>query len=301
MKYFKTKPVHNAKRHEITYDEFLKATGRKYPFEQNNIQGKIAQYGICPSCLNSIQLIGLLKQTEKAPYGKHTGRDIKDLPYWNQRKYEYCPFAAKNKHRKPNDEVRLTEIDDGTIELYDLLKAQFDRVVFILENELNIHFSSVFLKKALNQYLVNKAYSYPWLTEANLPYVFAYFGIHCQKVYKQRFLVDSEVYNALLKHPDVDFIKSDDKYQLITNKDNSFLNLFFRFTDHIHNVSNGETLKESMLFCIDDRSSGKTVYEKKITFDETYFINFVYNRNESERRQWLLNIADELMPPLELT
>ena len=85
MKYFKTQATRAAKRYKITPYEFSETTERKFPFEQINEQGRISQYGICPSCLNPIQLIGVVKEIKGNPYGKHTGKNIKGLPAWNQR------------------------------------------------------------------------------------------------------------------------------------------------------------------------------------------------------------------------
>lgn len=303
MKYFKSRAARTAPRYEVTEDNFTAATERKYPYEQVNNQRKIQQYGICPSCLNPVQLIGILHEIIPTPYGKHTGKSIPDLAQWNQRKYEYCPYASKNERREPDDEERLPEIDESIIELYDLLRSQFDRIVYILAKELGIQCASNFWRTALNQYLVNRAYCYPWLSEANLPYIFAYFGIRHQRLYKQRILVNSPLYEALAAFPDADFVKSDNissKYEQLINKDGRFLNLYFRFTDHKQTASNGQTLRESMLFCVDDRNTGTTVYRQKIEFEESYFMNIVHKKeNENKRQQWLLDIAADIMQPLE--
>ncbi len=303
MKYFKNRAARTAPRYEVTDDNFTAATERKYPFEQVNKQGKIQQYGICPSCLNPVQLIGILHEIIPTPYGKHTGKSILDLAPWNQIKYEYCPYASKNERREPDDEERLPEIDESIIELYDLLRSQFDRVVYILGKELGIQCTSYFWRTALNQYLVNRAYCYPWLSEANLPYIFAYFGIRHQRLYKQRILVNSPLYEVLAAFPDADFIKSDNtssKYEQLINKDGQFLNLHFRFTDHKQNASNGQTLRESMLFFVDDRNTGTTIYQQKIEFEESYFMNIIHKEeNENKRQQWLLDIAADIMQPLE--
>lgn len=72
MKYFKIKASRTAKRYKITPYEFSEITERKFPFEQITEQGRISQYGICPSCLNTIQLIGVVKEIEGNPYGKIT-------------------------------------------------------------------------------------------------------------------------------------------------------------------------------------------------------------------------------------
>lgn len=50
MKYFKTESTRTALRYEITPQNFMDKTERKYPFEQKDQYGKFSQYGICPSC-----------------------------------------------------------------------------------------------------------------------------------------------------------------------------------------------------------------------------------------------------------
>ena len=57
-----------------------------------------------------------------------------------------------------------------------------------------------------------------------------------------------------------------------------------------------------MLFCVDDFSNGNTLFEKEITFDETYFMNLINKSdNDDKRQQWLLDIANELMVGIECT
>jgi hypothetical protein len=151
------------------------------------------------------------------------------------------------------------------------------------------------------QYVADNFYAYPWLSEANLPYMVAYRGMHHQKVYKQRFLVDSEVYKALANHPGVEFEKAyDSRYEQLANKKGHYLELFFRFTGHTHKVSEGEFLCETMQFCIDDRDTNKTIFQRKIEFDETYFMNIVRKGDESKRQQRLFTIADNLPTTSEL-
>ncbi len=84
MKYFKTTPDRKAEKFEISLENFQRETGRKQPYEQEiDERGKFSQYAICPSCLNPIQLIGLVTKTKMKPYGRHTGKDIDGLPKWN--------------------------------------------------------------------------------------------------------------------------------------------------------------------------------------------------------------------------
>lgn len=295
MKYFKIVPKRNATRYEISTDSFEKATENKYPFEQKNPNGSFSQYGICPSCLNPIQLIGLYSTTATSQYGRHTGKDIDGLPEWSFAKYKYCPYA-KNKP-SPNDNERI-EIDDAVIELYDLLKSQFDRVVYVISDELKIRCSGHFWEKALQQFLANKTYCYPWLTEANLPYLFAYRGLHHQDIWGQKFLENSELYNALKKHPNVKFEKATGGYMFLKQK-RTFLKLQFRLTGHKQIAQSGESLRESMMLYVDDMVSDRTIFAKRIEFSETHFIRLIEKKgNEDKRQQWLLDISNRLMKPL---
>ncbi len=305
MKYFKTEASHLAPRYEITSKNFEVHTGRLQPFEQSNESGGLSAYGICPSCLNPILLKGIEREIKVRPHGAHAGKYIKGLPVWNQQKYEYCPFAKRKDYREPN-EKDLLEIDDGVIELYNLLKNQFDRVVYILSHEFEVKFSTRFWRVALTQYLKSHVYCYPWLTEANLPYVFAYRGMQQQNIWGEKFLVGSELYNAIVIHPNVNFVepsKTDDNisdriYARLDNKD-SFLMLQFRFTNHRQKATDGETLCESMDFYVDDLISGDILYKRTIEFSETYFVNLINKiDNEKNRQQWLLDIATELMPEI---
>lgn len=308
MKYFKVEPSRIATRYEITHDNFEKITQNKYPYEQKNVRGGLVQYGVCPFCLNPIQLIGIERKIKCRPYGKHTGTDINGLPKWNQVKYEYCPFSEKKDKKEINDEDRLLEITEDVIELYELLKSEFDRVVYIVSNILGIQCSKNMWKSVLQQFLEDRAYCYPWLTESNLPYIFAYRGLQHKKLWKQRFAVDSNAFKVLEKHPNVVFVNPDDKngeeiknskYKILLNK-NNFLNLRFRFTNHKQVSVDDETFRESMLFCIDDANTGEIIFKRVIEFEETYFLSILNNKNNKDKRQkWLLDIANELMQPLD--
>ena len=297
MKYFKVVPKRNAPRYEITKDTFETVTENKPPFEQKNQNGGFSRYGICPSCLNSIQLIGLYKSSESPKYGRHTGKDVDGLPKWNYDKYKYCPYAT-NKPSSPNNDEQV-EIDDSVIELYNLLKSQFDRVIYVISDELKMRFTANFCKKALQQFLADKAYCYPWLTEVNLPYIFAYRGMQQQDIWGQKILLGSDLYDALKSHNNVKFEEASGEYKLL-NKRCGYLKLQLRFTKHKQIAVEGDALRETMMLYIDDMLSNKVVFEKKIEFDETIFTNLILKKsNDNKRQQWLLDISDSLMTQLE--
>ena len=76
----------------------------------------------------------------------------------------------------------------------------------------------------------------------------------------QRFLFGTDLFQTISKHTNSNFICPKDKsdniiennnYRILTNR-NGYLSLQFRFTNHKQRAVQGETLKESMLFCVDD-------------------------------------------------
>lgn len=69
---FQKKADRTSPRYDITLPEFKRVTEEKYPFLQVHGLNEM-RYGICPSCLNPIQLIGLESKKIK-PYGRHTER-----------------------------------------------------------------------------------------------------------------------------------------------------------------------------------------------------------------------------------
>ena len=299
MKFFKTEAKRTAERYIINVESFKARTDSKYPFVQRSDR-ELRAYGICPCCLNPIQLIGIFKKIKVEPYGKHTGENVNGFPDWDYVKYKYCPFAS-GKRAQPRDNEPLLPIDSSVIELYELLKTQFDRVIYLVEKELHIRCTAAFWKKGLSVFVNSELYRYPWLTEANLPYIFAYFAMQQSNCIGQSFEKGTEIYQALEKYPNVKFVKTKlDGYNRLS-ADGGFLRLHFRLTDHRYRAVEGETLKESMKFCIDDISkNSKTVFEQRIEFDETLFMNLVNKKgNENKRQQWLLDIANELMVGIE--
>ena len=300
MKYFKTKPSRLAKRYEITPKTYNKIIQHKYPFERVNADKSVSQYAICPSCLNPIQIIGIAKRIARTPYGKHTGKSIDGLPDWQQIKYEFCPYAVKNKKINLENEEILPEITQDIVELYELLKSQFDRAVYVISEALDIKCSSDFWKNVLRQYLTNDYYCSPRLTEVNLPYLFAYFGMSHNNPFGQSVKKDSELYYKLKSHKSVD-LTNDNKYNqdFAVIKQTKFFRFEFRFTGYKCHAESGKKLTESMMFCVDDILTGQTFFEKEIVFDETYFMNVINSKkSEKYRNQHLLDIAQSLMPPL---
>lgn len=142
-------------------------------------------------------------------------------------KYVFCPYAVNG--RSPSDDYDPLDIDEGVVELYNLLRDQFDRVVYLLSKTFEIQCSAGFWQSALKQFLANNGYCYPWLTEANLPYIFAYKGMQQKDVYGQKVKKGSELYEALSNVPNV-LLKDapNEKYAVILKKE-IFCNSIFDY------------------------------------------------------------------------
>lgn len=203
-------------------------------------------------------------------------------------------------NQKTTDDEKLVITEDD-IRLYELLKSQFDRVVYVIKTELMIDCSLAFWEKALQQFINSHGYCYPWLTEANLPYIFAYIGMQHSKLFMQKFKYGTELYNSLDKQDNTEFvsIKDNNEYNQLSN--NQYMNYQFRFTAHKQNAVDGSTLEEKMDFCIDDMRTNTEIYRRSITFDENYFMNIVKKTgNDKYRAQKLLDIAEKIMPPITI-
>ncbi|MCM1335075.1 MAG: hypothetical protein NC237_08485 [Eubacterium sp.] len=129
---------------------------------------------LCSSYLNPVQLQGMASKGAES-CDCRAGKEATDLREWKYYKYQNCPFASNRK--APSDDYEPYEIDEDVVELYELLKNQFDCVVYILSKSFDIRCSENFWRDALTLFLGSHGYCYPWLTEANLPYIFAYKGM----------------------------------------------------------------------------------------------------------------------------
>lgn len=303
MKYFKTVPTHEAESFQITIQNFADCTGYDSPFVQRaKDSDKVSFYAYCPSCLNSIQIIGLSEIAKVRPYGRHTGKTVEGFRTWNYDKYVYCPYADRTHRISPSDDWESnTIIDEKAVGLYNLLRDQFDRVVYVISKELGIRGNKDFWRGNLKCFLNGRTYTFPWLTDTNLPYVFAFWGMQQQNLWGLLFQKESLLYNALLNHPDISFCKPDEhgycKYKRVGRR---FVNLQFRFFDFRQNAVEGEELRKSFRIGINDRGmENPHFFECRIDFNENFLQNLIYHGHEENRQQWLLDIAAELMPDIQ--
>lgn len=177
---------------------------------------------------------------------------------------------------------------------------------YIISKTLQIRCSLNFWEKALVQFLENRGNMYPWISEYNLPYIFAYLGMQHQNLYGQQISTDSKLYKVLENRNDILFSDVKDsknkstKYKKILRNENTFINLQFRFTNHSQTAVQGEELMEQMDFCIDDEALHEVVYHNQIHFENDWFLNLVKKpKFEGSTASELLDIAAKHMQPLE--
>ena len=293
VKYYKLAPLIKAQQYEITTKQsFENATKNKYPYVQKNNSGGLSYYAFCPICLNPIQLVGLYTSNRK--YGKHTGEDIKGLGKFNFYYYRYCPYATNQRvHIDPRE--RLTDIDDRIKELYYLIKEQFDRIIYIVEKTLNIKCSKQFWENSLNQFMMSEGYLYPWINEANIPYVFAYLGLQSQNLYGQMIKNNSALYNKLHSSAELSIVDQGNGYSKITSKEGCYVLLTVRFLNHIQKALEGEELNETIQFCVDKNNND--FFSETIQIDNHYFINLINKiDNNNKRNTKLLQLSEKHMP-----
>lgn len=158
---------------DINEENFADATGKTHPFCQKNTAGKESYFAICPLCENPIQIIGLYKQEKDSirPYGRHCGRSITDLPPYNRDAYLSCPWADPN----ANYGNKKREPDNPTGQaLYELMKEQFDRIIYILQQSTGIKISRAYAEELLRFWVANECWRNYDSTFANLPFMLLY-------------------------------------------------------------------------------------------------------------------------------
>lgn len=91
--------VGDGEAYELTRNEYINRTHKKFPFYQDVKKYKTPYFAICPACNNPIQIINLFgaqyeeEQTCRTTmHGRHFTRNVDGLPAYNQESYNGCPL-----------------------------------------------------------------------------------------------------------------------------------------------------------------------------------------------------------------
>lgn len=106
----------NSKVHEVSREDFVKATNELAPYMVVDKNGKNA-YAICPLCENPVKLIGIYVDMEKRKqreHARHCKYNVANISDFVIEKYERCPYHRKNpdyimEPRRPEDMTQLNK------------------------------------------------------------------------------------------------------------------------------------------------------------------------------------------------
>lgn len=244
-------------------------------------------YAECPHCTNAIEIIGFKPTHTQTPHGKHYMKRIKGVGYLDHDTYDACPYRREAKKGLSKEDKHDPEHHLPSKALTTLIE-QFDRVVYLLEKELEVKFSVSCLKKMLFDFKASQGWLYKGVSEQNIPWIFAYFTL-AKSLYNQR-IINKDLKTALLNHePKLQF----DKYKKLLVTDGLFLKVSFSFFEHEREVREHH-LFESVWFKV-SVSGSRDIYCKKIEFDPLHFTNLINMDEKKAKRDWsLVNIAKDI-------
>lgn len=298
MKTFKIK-TGNCPIYNIDKDLFETLTKRKDPYYPDN-KIENGQFAVCPKCDNPIRIIGMyeIHKNNTSAYGKHHTKSIPNLAKYRQSYYDDCPLASKNRHIDKGS--RRSELLELEINIYNLMREHFDKVVYVLQKSVDIKFGEKTLRKLLTAYIHQKGYMYKWAYLNNIPYMLGYIP-SAKPILGQFIKVNSALHNAIKSNcKNAAFEKCCyDGYERLTKKGNNFLDLNFVFLHHSFTEQGNDTIETLEFEVFETKNSkNKTIFKKTLIVDEQYFLNLVNNYDNWHENEHILNIAREIMPEL---
>jgi len=265
--------------HKIEKNQFESDTLRAYPWYQDNAQGSPAQFAVCPACDNPIQIIALYRlrgRNSPVCHGRHVSRDVPGLVDYSQAAYDLCPYANPNLQLEPT--MRRNGDDPMGRVLLQLLREQFDRVIYIISKVTGIRISESLAHDMLEIFLGMRGHLYVGANICNLPWIFAYLS-NAQNLFGRVIKADSPLRCDLEKHKKICF---NEKGQIQNAPGERVDLLRFCFMHHAVGHS-APSIKETIQFVV---SEGETIlYQETLIIDPMYFHNLVNLPPERARRQ----------------
>ncbi len=272
----------------ITKEQFEYDTKKSAPWYQKNQRGDYSQFAVCPACDNPIQIIALYKRRKdnRPCYGKHVKKSVPGISMYIQDRYDTCPYANPSMIRDKN--TLRYETDAIGRQVLFFLREQFDRVVYILEQQTGIHIGLSLARNMLESFIGMKGHLYVGTNVCNLPWMFAYMT-DAQSLFG-KFIKNNEELSSKFKSDSHVFVN--EKGQVLSS--GGFVNINFCFINHKVSTKDN-SINESIEFIV--FVEDKEIYSKKLEVDTMYFHNLVNLPPErAYRNQKLLAIARELLP-----
>ena len=305
MRYVKFSVERTAPQYEVSKKNFEEQTKKLSPWQlKDEYTNEERYYAICPKCDNPVRLIGLYKATNRQPFASHTGKTIKGglpiLPPHNQKRYEYCPLSKKSKRIDPDEHLYAPE--KIHIELYNIMRENFDKLVYFIENMLEIECSTNFWREALTMYVNSKGWLFRWISLENMPWAFCYMAMCQKKLYGQKIKIGGYLHKAIEGKCEQDaFSKNTGKYVRITNQGSTYLpSITLRFIGYDYSIDSDGYLVEIMRVCLD--YANEEILSKQMTLDQQQFRNLLRYEMRYNIEKWkrLREVGHEMMPPLSV-
>ena len=292
MDVFKTKPG-IIESIPISEESFTRATRKKKPYYSQSQHGKDAKcFAVCPLCDNPIQIIGLYKAHDEGrkPYGRHYPKDIMGLAFYDEEAYYGCYYASPE--RKKNVVKRKPE-HATSLALYNLMREQFDRMIYVLEISTEIKISYAFAEEILTQYLCNEGWLYYETTYANLPWMLIY-AMQAKPLINRWILKGGMLYQFLQENCKTVVLKDipNGKFAKVEAK-NGFVDLSFYLCNH-KIAKEGESIKETYKLVIVENDT--IIYERILCVEQDFLKKMIsLPVQRSKRNPKLQAIAGKLM------
>lgn len=273
---------------------FEEETGKRKPWYVNNENGAKSCFAVCPGCDNPIQIIGFYRRsahTDK-PYARHYGQSIRDLAVYRQFAYDNCPYAAPRNYDR---DARRTEADPLGDKILDILVPNFDRVIYILEQDIGLRITAKLAEEMLIDYRGQGGHLYMGATLQNIPWVFAYMTLS-KSLMGRRVPGDDAMLDAIEANVSGAVIDRE-RRQVTWRQGGPYVELQYCFIHHRARHEEG-SLRETMRMVVSHGRNNTPVYRKVIEFDRERFRNLLRtpaDRAVRPRQDELVGLAERIL------
>lgn len=289
MDVFKTRAYSNLSV-PISEENYFALTAKRPPYCKTRDDGRESYYAVCPVCDNPIQIVGLYKVEEEGsgdPYGRHHGADVPGLARYDEEAYLGCPYSRKSAEYR---DVKRRPDSPASTALYELMRDQFDRIVYIWNKTTGITMSAALAKDVLLRWRANENWRNYGSTYNNLPYMLMFSRCACS-LFGRKIDKGSKLYESLSGQKSVSLVDQGG-YAQVRGSD-GYLDATFGLTRHRYRHE-GEHLEET--FTLQVRNGKKVIHSEVIEVDPGFLSNLMRLPAErAHRDERLLAIAREVL------
>ena len=186
--------------------EYISESQEVFPYVQ--IEDKIKKYyALCPYCDQPVRINGLHKEnTQREVYASHAGKSIPGLGETNVGKMQDCDrFLGGLVDR--TSENKYSVHDESVQEMLKFIHDNYDKILFIMEKETGLHFSSKQARVILETYVNNQYWNHKYARYNNIPWILLE-GMGTIAITDCIVKKDSEIYSFLEDSKDYKLVES---------------------------------------------------------------------------------------------